>query len=131
MKSFREWKRGHVAEKKGALEELRLAIDYYKGNGLPQSYEQAIAWAKKALEHGETRAKPFLEEMERFYAAVKGDADVAYSIALDYFYGSKNLRKDYEQAQKFAELALKNGHKSAGLLLEDIEIELLEEEDGF
>ena len=49
MKSFREWKRGHVAEKKGALEELRLAIDYYKGNGLPQSYEQAIAWAKKAL----------------------------------------------------------------------------------
>ena len=47
MKSFREWKRGHVAEKKGALEELRLAIDYYKGNGLPQSYEQAIAWAKR------------------------------------------------------------------------------------
>lgn len=49
MKSFREWKRGHVAEKKGALEELRLAIDYYKGNGLPQSYEQAIAWAKKGF----------------------------------------------------------------------------------
>ena len=53
------------------------------------------------------------------------------AFTLDYFYGSKNLRKDYEQAQKFAELALENGHKSAGLLLEDIEIELLEEEDGF
>ena len=46
--------------------EYRLGLAYYRGDGIPQSWENAILWFKKAAEHGHARAMEYLARINHY-----------------------------------------------------------------
>lgn len=55
------------AAKEGHPEgEYRLGMAYYHGNGIPQSWDNAILWFKKAAEHGHARALEYLARINHY-----------------------------------------------------------------
>jgi TPR repeat protein len=57
---------------------------YYNGEGVPQDYEEAIKWYRKAAD--------------------QGDASAQFNLGVSYEYG-KGVPQDYVQAHKWANLA--------------------------
>ena len=82
----------NIHEPSDASEQNKLGESYYFGNGVPQSYDEAVKWFRKAAE--------------------QGDSDAQFNLGYCYYYG-KGVFQDYEEAVKWYRKAAKQGNATA------------------
>ncbi len=81
-----------LAEGGDAKAQAHLGYMYYIGEGVPQSYAEAVKWYRKA--------------------AAQGDADAQYNLAVAYAFG-EGTGQDYEEAVLWYRRAAEQGHAIA------------------
>ena len=86
------------AELGDAVAQCKLSEYYYKGKGVKQDYEQAVAWCRKAAEQGYSEGE--------------------FWLAIMYYWGSLTLvengkGKDRKKACEWFEKAATHGHAEA------------------
>lgn len=81
-----------LAEQGNAKAQSHLGYLYYVGEGVPQSYEEAVIWYGKA--------------------AVQGDRDAQYNYAVAYAFG-EGIKQDYKEAALWYRRAAEQGHAIA------------------
>ena len=102
------------------LAQFSLGQMYFYGNGVPQDYQEAAKWFRRAAEQGDAGAQFSLgavystgdgvpqndAEAKKWYhkAAEQGNADAQFSLGQMYFYGN-GVPQDYVQAHKWFNLA--------------------------
>lgn len=111
-----------------------------EGGGVPQDYQKALKWYKKAAEQGHTSAQIKLGDIYykgqgvsqdykkglKWYkkAAQQGNASAQYNLALKYETG-EGVTQHYKKALKWYKKAAEQGHTSAqynlGLCVEQVE----------
>ena len=72
--------------------QFNLGLMYYKGQGVPQDYEEALRWFKEAAE--------------------QGDAQAQYCLGLMYHKG-QGVSQDYEEALRWYKEAAEQGDAQA------------------
>lgn len=87
--AFKEWE--PLAKAGGSAAQFNLGLLYYDGRGVPQDFEQAAAWFRKAADRGYAKAQHNLGAM---YAVGKG------------------IKRDYVQAYKWLSLCTAAGEVS-------------------
>ena len=114
----------------------RIALCYYNGEGVPQSYEKAVEWYRLAAEQGDVYAQNSLgscyqlgigvkqnpENAAKWYklAAAQGSAAAQYNLACCYYNGS-GVTEDKDAAIKYLKLAIEQGYADAKTKLEEIQ----------
>ena len=87
------WKILSVWKKSGNdSEQYNLGLCYYYGRGVPQDYEKAVKWFRKAAEYG--------------------NAGAQYSLGDCYYYGN-GVPQDYGKAVEWFRKAARQGDKDA------------------
>ena len=81
-----------LAEQGNAKAQSHIGYLYYVGEGVPQSYEEAVIWYGKA--------------------AVQGDRDAQYNYAVAYAFG-EGIKQDYKEAAIWYRRAAEQGHAIA------------------
>ena len=81
-----------VAEQGNPKAQSHLGYMYYAGEGVPQSFEEAVKWYGKA--------------------AVQGDRDAQYNYAVAYAFG-EGIKQDYKEAAVWYRRAAEQGHAIA------------------
>lgn len=81
-----------MADQGDARAQSHLGYLYYAGEGVPQSYEQAVHWYRKA--------------------AVQGNRDAQYNLAVAYAFG-EGIKQDYREAAIWYRRAAEQGHAVA------------------
>jgi len=118
--------------------QLELALCYYLGEEVEQSYADAIIWLEKAAEKGCTDAKYFFghcyhqgEGVERDYAksiaifmklAYAGKAEAQYELGHCYFIG-EGIEQSNDEAIRWFEKAAEQGYDEAESMLGVIYLE--------
>ncbi|TVQ83735.1 MAG: sel1 repeat family protein [Micavibrio sp.] len=116
------------AESGDAKAQHRLGIMYQNGRGVPQSYEEAAKWYRKAAEQGlpdavNSLASRYLKgegvpkDQQKALALYKkaselGDMDAPFNIGIIYAQGF-GVETDNEEALRWYKLASKRGHVAA------------------
>ena len=85
------------AEQGNSQAQYNLGASYYNGDGVPQDYEQALWWFRKAAE--------------------QGHADAQYMLGVIYYKGRRGVPQDYEQALWWSRKAAEQGHADAQRIL--------------
>jgi hypothetical protein len=109
-------------EEATAEDQFRTAMQYYRGEGVPQDYEQAAQWCRKAAERGLAKAQNnlgFLYERGlgvhqsdvravHWYrtAAEQGDPEAQNNLGIMYVRGQGVERDDAQAARWFGQAAL-------------------------
>ena len=75
-----------------AKAQAHLGYMYYAGEGVEQSYEEAVKWYRKA--------------------AVQGDRDAQYNLAVAYAFG-EGTKQDYKESATWYRRAAEQGHAIA------------------
>lgn len=88
-----------AAEKGIAYSQYVLGGIYYKGEGIPQDYAEAVKWFRKAAEQGEVYAQ--------------------YNLGWMYGTGT-GVPRDYAEARKWYRRAAEQGNASAQLRLNEM-----------
>ena len=117
-----------AAEQGDAEAARRLALMYYEGEGLKQSYAKAAKWFRSALKNGDAEAPRYLGLMyaeglgvgqnfakaaECFReAAERGDAWGQFNLGVLY-YGGEGVEQDYTKAMEWYGRAVEQGLASA------------------
>jgi len=117
-----------LAESGDAKAQHRLGIMYQNGRGVPQSYEEAAKWYRKAAEQGlpdamNSLASRYLKgggvpkDQQKALALYKkaselGDIDAPFNIGIIYAQGF-GVETDNEEALRWYKLASKRGHVAA------------------
>lgn len=81
-----------LAEQGNAVAQSHLGYLYYTGEGVPQSFEEAVKWYLKA--------------------AVQGNRDAQYNLAVAYAFG-EGEKQDYKEAAIWYRRAAEQGHSVA------------------
>ena len=108
--------------------QYELGARYVNGQGVPESYAEAVKWWRKAAEQGHALAQSALGDMycigegvpESYAEAVKwyrkaaeqGDAVGQYNLGAMYSLGA-GVQKDMAQATKWIRKAAEQGHLDA------------------
>lgn len=118
-----------------AAAQVAMGINYYNGRGVPQSYEKAAGWFRKAASQDNAWGETWLgwcyekghgvkmdkeEAFARYKsAAKKGHAEAQYYLGLCYAYG-KGCGMDKEEAGEWFERAAANGYEKARASYNDL-----------
>ncbi|MDO4857553.1 MAG: hypothetical protein Q4A17_06390 [Thermoguttaceae bacterium] len=105
-----------------------LGLKYIGGKGVPKSYNEGIAWIRKAADKGEELAKKFLQDnpssnsYQSTYSSggsqsggSSGDIDY-FQTGMNYFTGN-GVTQNYNSAIYYFRQAHDNGHPAASLYL--------------
>jgi hypothetical protein len=108
------------------------ACAYYRGDGVPQDYTEAVKWFRKAADRGLAKAQNMvgvcytdgrgvsedIAEAAKWYrrAAENGNADGQHNLGICYFKGW-GVPLDYVQVAKWDRKAAEQGHRAAQLCL--------------
>ena len=127
-----------AAEKGNVDAQYKLALCYYKGEGIAQSYSNAIEWFRKAAENGNADAQYSLgmcyfeghaccDTMSNAEAvawlqkaAENGVPEAQYVIGV-FYYNGENLPKSEEKAKEWFRKAAELGDKDAVKALESLQ----------
>ena len=104
--------------------QLRLAIRYYDGHGVPKSHTNALQWFKRSADHGNAMAQYNLgwmcyagegmpqdiEAAREWFekSASQGFADAQYHLG-QWYYSCRDSRQSYRRAHELYTLAAKQG----------------------
>jgi len=117
-----------LAEQGYAEAQNNLGMMYYFGDGVPQDYQEAVKWYRKAAEQGQAEAQYNLgvlydqgkgvpqdsQEAVKWYRRAAEQGYAGAQGALGYMYAEgKGVPKDYVLAYKWVNLAAAQGHKNA------------------
>ena len=127
------------AEAGNPVEQFRMGLMYYYGNGVDQNYKYAVKWFTKAAEQGYLYAQTslgicyrrgegilinFIEAVKLFtLAAEQGDIVAVYNLGICYYNGqgvSQDHQKAAELFQKAAEQGNVSERHSFGGIMSDI-----------
>ena len=116
------------ANKGDVVAQNKLGMCYYNGDGVEQSYEEAVKWFEKAAEQRHAVARLYLgmcyyygKGVEQSYkeaakwiemAANQGDAKAQYNLGRLYFVG-QGVEQSYEKAAKWIGMAANQGDAQA------------------
>lgn len=123
------------AESGNPVEQYRLGLMYYHGQGVPQDYKEAVKWFKKSADQGYANAQcslgicyrkgegilvNYMEAVKLFRAAAdQGDASAIYNLGIC-CYNGHGLEQDNAEAaalfKKAADLAYAGGNQEPGLI---------------
>lgn len=117
-----------------------LGTTYFKGNDVPQDYNEAMKWFRKAGERGHTKAQYNLgvmysngdgvpqdyKESARWYrkAAEQGHTVAEFNLGTSYAHG-RGVPQDYVQAHMWFNLSAANGNKEAAKIRDKIAAKML------
>ena len=108
------------AEQGDAEAQYFLGWMYYKGQGVPQNYEEAAKWTRKAAEQGRAWAQYNLGvpqdyvEAAKWYrkAAEQGDAEAQHNLGVMYYNG-EGVPQDFIESYAWVLLAKADGDKES------------------
>ncbi len=116
--------------------QANLGHCYHEGQGVEQSYDEAVKWYRKAAEQGEALAQDLLgdcyyeghgveqsyDEAVKWYrkAAEQGDATAQADLGVCYYKGH-GVEQSYDEAVKWLRKAAEQGNDSAQNNLKDLE----------
>lgn len=99
---------------------FNLAIQYLKGEGVEQSFEQALYWMKKADENGDKDALAHIEQYSKIIELQKkisgGDLAAKADLAAEYMALGSALGDDFEDEFYHKSLALAEEAEAAGIV---------------
>jgi len=122
------------AEKGDAKEQYKLANCYYRGDGVPKDFVEAVNWFRKSAEQGNAMAQCNLAKCYAFSEGVaknvieavkwwrrasdQGESDAQFYLGMRYTRGD-GVPKDYVEAHKWLNLAAAQGDQYASQFLSD------------
>ncbi len=138
------------AEAGNPVEQFRMGLIYYYGNGVDQNYKNAVKWFVKAAEQGYLYARTslgicyrrgegilvnYIEAVKLFtLAAGQGDIVAIYNLGICYYNG-QGVSQDYQKAADLFQKAADQGNiserHSFGQIKSDIADEPVSADEAF
>ncbi len=120
------------AEAGDAESQLNLGYCYFAGEGVSQSYEEAVKWLRKAAEQGNAESQLYLggcyyagkgvsqsyEEAVKWYRKAAEQGNVTAQVALGFrYFAGEGVSQSYEEAVKWFRKAAEQGNAESQLYL--------------
>jgi len=127
-----------AAEQGYADAQMKLGLQLFTGQGIPEDKVKGIEWIRKAAEQGYARAQfhmgNFTDDKIKaaeWYekAAEQGDADAQYELGVLYLNGD-SITKDSDKAIKWFNKAVDQGHVKAKEFMDAFEAEKRKQRDS-